>query len=91
MGKNGKNIFFALTTPIWGGRKVLFSLPSINKDDVHYLKDLFEKGHSNPIIDRYYTMDQIVEAYNYVESGQKTVNVVIKIASVQQEHKASPL
>ncbi len=79
LGKNSENIFFALTTPIWGGKKVLFPIPTINKEDVIFLKELVEKGEYKPLIDRQYKLDQIVEAYKYVESEQKTGNVVIKI------------
>ena len=79
LGKNSENIFFALTTPLWGGKKVLFPIPTINKEDVIFLKELVEKGEYKPLIDRHYKLDQIVEAYKYVESEQKTGNVVIKI------------
>ena len=79
LGKNGENILFALTTAFWGGKKLLFPIPSITKKDVIFLKELFQKGEYNPVIDRQYKLDQIVEAYKYVESGQKTGNVVIKI------------
>lgn len=80
LGKNAENLFFALTTPISGGKKVLFPIPAINKADVVFLKELVEKGEFKPVIDRKYKLDQIVEAYKYVESGQKTGNVVLKIA-----------
>ena len=79
LGKNSENIFFALTTPILGGKKVLFPMPTINQKDVILLKELAEKGEYKPLIDRHYKLDQIVEAYKYVESEQKTGNVVIKI------------
>ena len=79
LGKNGENIFFALTTPIWGGKKLLFPIPSITKQDVIFLKELVQKGEYKPVIDRHYKLDQIVDAYKYVESGQKTGNVIIKI------------
>jgi NADPH:quinone reductase-like Zn-dependent oxidoreductase len=79
LGKNGENIFFALTTPLWGGKKLLFPIPSITKQDVIFLKELVQKGEYKPVIDRHYKLDQIVDAYRYVESGQKTGNVVIKI------------
>jgi NADPH:quinone reductase-like Zn-dependent oxidoreductase len=78
-GKNAENIFFALTTPILGGKKVLFPIPTINKTDVIFLKELAENGEYKPVIDRQYKLDQIVEAYQYVETGQKTGNVVIKV------------
>ncbi|MEO6949115.1 MAG: NAD(P)-dependent alcohol dehydrogenase [Ginsengibacter sp.] len=76
-GKNAENIFLAITTPIWGGRKVLFPIPTIDKMDVDFLRDLVEKGVFTPVVDRHYNLDQIVEAYRYVESGQKTGNVLI--------------
>jgi NADPH:quinone reductase-like Zn-dependent oxidoreductase len=79
LGKNGENLFFALTTPLWGGKKLLFPMPSITKRDVMFLKELVQKGEFKPVIDRQYKLDQIVEAYKYVESGQKTGNVVIKL------------
>lgn len=80
LGKHAENIWFALTTPIGGGKKVLFPIPTINKQDVIFLKELVENGTYKPVIDRYYTLNQIVEAYKYVETGQKTGNVVIRIA-----------
>jgi len=79
LGKNGENIFYALTTPLWGGKKLLFPIPTISKQDILFLKDLAQKEEFKPVIDRKYNLDQIVEAYNYVESGQKTGNVVLKL------------
>ena len=81
LGKNGENIFYALTTPLFGRKKVLFPLPTINKDDLVYLKELAESGKYKPVIDRQYKLEQIVEAYTYVESGQKTGNVIINLTS----------
>lgn len=79
LGKNAENIFLALTTPIFGGKKVLFPIPTIKKEDLEYLKELVESGKYRPLIDRTYKLEDIVEAYTYVETGQKTGNVVIKI------------
>jgi len=81
LGKNGENILLALTTPLWRGKKLLFPLPSITKEDVLFLRSLVEKGHFKPVIDRYYTLTQIVEAYTYVHSGQKTGNVILTVTA----------
>ncbi len=79
LGKNAENIFLALITPLWGGKKVLFPLPTISKQDVLFLKELVETNQYKPVIDRQYPLEQIVEAYRFVETGQKTGNVVITL------------
>ena len=78
-GPGGQNPFLALITPLFGGKKLLFPLPTINKDDVIFLKQLVETGKFKPVIDRMYNFDQIIEATRYVETGQKTGNVVVII------------
>jgi len=79
LGKNSENIFLALITPLFGGKKVLFPIPTINKEDVIFLKELVTAGRYKPLIDRLYTLEQIVEAYKYVETEQKTGNVVLTV------------
>lgn len=80
LGKNGANVFYALITPLLGGKKVLFPIPTISKEDLTFLRTLIENGEFKPVIDRFYTLEQIVEAYTYVETGQKTGNVVLRIS-----------
>lgn len=79
LGKGGENIFLALITPILGGKKVLFPIPEVKKEDIVFLKERVEKGDFKPVIDRAYSLGQIVDAYRYVETGQKTGNVVIRV------------
>jgi NADPH:quinone reductase-like Zn-dependent oxidoreductase len=46
---------------------------------MRYIKDLMESGAFRPLIDRRYPLDQIVDAYRYVETGEKVGNVVITV------------
>lgn len=80
LGKNSENVFLGLIGVFKKGRRVLFPLPTITKEDVVFLKKLVESGQFRPLIDRRYPFDQIVEAHRYVETGQKTGNVVIVLA-----------
>lgn len=72
-----QNPLFALFTPLTGGKRLLFPLPTINQDDVNYLRDLVATSKFRPLIDRYTTLDDIVETYRYVEKGFKVGNVVV--------------
>lgn len=85
LGKNGENIWMALYGLLSGGKKVLFPMPYIHKEDVILLKELAERGKFKPLIDRVYPLDEILEAYQYVESRQKIGNVVLRICSEERE------
>lgn len=79
LGRGSQNIWLALITPLLGGKRVLFPLPLIKKEDVLFLKKLAEEGKFRPVIDRHYPLEEIVEAYRYVETGQKIGNVIISV------------
>jgi len=76
-----QNPFLALGSPALGSKKVIFPIPKDRKEDVVFFRELIEAGKFRPVVDRSYELQQIVEAYKYVETGQKTGNVVIKVGS----------
>jgi NADPH:quinone reductase-like Zn-dependent oxidoreductase len=80
LGPGGQNPFLALLTPLFGGKKLLFPIPTINKPDIIFLKQLVENGQLKPVIDRVYPLEETREAHVYVQSGQKTGNVILRIS-----------
>jgi NADPH:quinone reductase-like Zn-dependent oxidoreductase len=79
LGPLSQNPILALITPLLRGRKVLFPIPRDNQEMARYFKELLESGAFRPLIDRRYRLEEIVEAYRYVETGQKIGNVVISV------------
>jgi NADPH:quinone reductase-like Zn-dependent oxidoreductase len=76
-----RNAFLALWTSRIGDRKVLFPVPPrYTKKNVLLLKELIEAGKYRAVIDRSYPLEDVVEATRYVETEQKTGNVVLTVA-----------
>jgi len=70
----------ALLTRWIGDKKVTLPIPKYTKKDVLFLKELIEAGQYRAVIDRCYPLEQVVEATAYVETGQKTGNVVLTVS-----------
>lgn len=78
LGPGAENVTLALKGWLFRSKKrVLFPIPSIDAAMVEYLGDLTASGAFTPVIDRSYALDDIVEAYRYVETGMKTGNVLL--------------
>jgi len=74
-----QNFILAAWTSRIGDRKVVFTLPKLTKQDVLFLKELIETGRYRAVVDRTYPLEDVVEATRYVETWQKTGNVVLTV------------
>lgn len=85
LGQNAENIGLAIWGSFTRGPKVKFPIPLISLADVRLIAQWAEQGDFTPLIDRVYPLEHIVEAYRYVETGQKVGNVILRIADIGVE------
>ena len=71
----------ALLTRRIGDKRVAMGITKYTKEDVLFLKELIETGEYRAVIDRRYPLDDVLEATRYVETQQKTGNVVLTVSS----------
>jgi NADPH:quinone reductase-like Zn-dependent oxidoreductase len=69
----------ALLSKRIGDRKLVFPLGRPTKDDLALVKELVDAGAYRAVIDRVHPLAEVVEAARYVETGQKTGNVVLTV------------
>jgi NADPH:quinone reductase-like Zn-dependent oxidoreductase len=69
----------ALGTRFVGRRRATVGIGRYRRGDLLLAKELVDTGKYRPVIDRTYTLGEVVEATRYVETGQKTGNVVLRV------------
>jgi hypothetical protein len=76
-----QNLVLALWTSRIGDKGVVFPIPPrYPKKDVLFLRQLIEAGRYRAVIDRCYPLAQVADATRYVETEQKTGNVVLTVS-----------
>ena len=73
------NFLWRAWTSRIGDRKLVFIVEWPTKEDIRFFKELVEAGEYRAVIDRTYPLEDIAEAHAYVETLQKTGNVVITL------------
>jgi len=70
----------ALWTSITGKKKIKGGVAIGNQKGMRLIAELAADGTLKPVIDRSYPLEQIAEAFKYVERGHKKGNVVVTVA-----------
>lgn len=90
LGPWSQNLFYSLISGIFGslpgqeGKTVKFPYPPNIKRSVLLIKKLIEEGKFRSVIDRSYPLEEVAEAFRYVEKGLKTGNVSIIVGEDQE-------
>ncbi|HEX6022795.1 MAG TPA: NAD(P)-dependent alcohol dehydrogenase [Solirubrobacter sp.] len=79
LGARWQNIWLAALTWRLASRRVVMPIPRYTQANVLALKHLVAAGRYRAVIDRTYPLEQVIEATRYVETEQKTGNVVLTI------------
>ena len=79
LGPMAQNPLLAILTPMMGNKKVIFPIPTDCKRSVLLIKKITEEGKYKAVIDKIFPLQEIAEAYRFVETGEKTGNVVISM------------
>jgi NADPH:quinone reductase-like Zn-dependent oxidoreductase len=71
------NIALVPLTSRFGKKRMRYHYARWSREDLLLLKELIEQRHYRAVVDRVYPLEEAVAAHRYVDSWQKTGNVVL--------------
>lgn len=77
LGRMAQNLWYAMSTASSKGKRVIFPIPSDVKASMEVVRKMIADNRYQSVIDRRYPLAEIREAFEYVETGQKTGNVLV--------------
>ena len=80
LGHWWQNIILAVWSSITKSGRVVFPTPRADGALVEFLRDRIEANELRAVVDRTYPLEEIADAYRYVETQRKTGIVVIDVA-----------
>jgi NADPH:quinone reductase-like Zn-dependent oxidoreductase len=67
-----------------GGRKLVFFIAQMLKEDMVVLRDLLEAGKLRSVIDRRYELSEVADALEYIGEGHARGKIVVNVGDVAQ-------
>ncbi|MEQ8413004.1 MAG: NAD(P)-dependent alcohol dehydrogenase [Imperialibacter sp.] len=85
-----RHMLAAMYSSVFKRKKVVIASSNFywKKEDMVFLKELAEKGHYKPVVDRSFPLADIAEAHTYVASGRKVGNVAVVVCEGEQKGRA---
>ncbi|HEY9177448.1 MAG TPA: NAD(P)-dependent alcohol dehydrogenase, partial [Flavipsychrobacter sp.] len=74
-----------MMNPLRGGKKAKFDATGLKpamaiRNMLRELEGMMANGKYNPVIERRYKMEEVVDAHRYIDTGHKRGNIVLSIA-----------
>jgi NADPH:quinone reductase-like Zn-dependent oxidoreductase len=90
LGPWNQNVMHMMRSAIGRSKRFVFPIPRSTRAFVEFLRDRLEAGEFRAVVDRKYPLDRIVDAYRYVETGQKTGIVVVDVVPAGEDPSVLP-
>ncbi|OAN77829.1 Zn-dependent oxidoreductase [Jannaschia sp. EhC01] len=83
------DMLFGSLKAVLKGKKLIGGVASEDRHVLQAVVDLAARGAFKPVIDRSYGFDDMKAAHNYVDTGRKRGNVVVRVAEQPEARKAA--